>query len=262
MKNKLFLLLLSLFFAVSIMAQDENSNEKTFKPGPGNMTFEVNFTPFSSYPISINGLSARYFVNNKMAVKLMVSMDNLKASDETPVKIDDLMYFDTEEAKANTFGLGAGFEYHLLEKSKRISPYLGLNVGYESKSSEYLKTENDFEYDYNTGEYEAVEIEIEAENAWINNYIAGYDGYGNPIYSYQISNRGYTSFTVAAVLGADVYITKHLYMGLEFGLGIQSTKEKEVILKEDGNVEMIYPEAKLFQSGFVYNNAIRLGFWL
>jgi hypothetical protein len=76
-----------------------------------------------------------------------------------------------------------------------------------------------------------------------------------------MSQRGYNSLKVNAVLGADVYIIKHLYMGVELGLGVNSIKYKEVVIKKDGNFDKKYPEATDFGFGLNFNNAIRLGFW-
>ncbi len=262
MKNKLFLFALSLIYTISIFGQDESNKNESFKPKKNNLSFEVNFIPFSSSgPISINGLSGRYFVSDKLAIKVLATYSHSNYNDETPLKLLDAMYFETEEAKTTTFGIGTGFEYHLFD-FKRISPYVGATIGFENKSSSSSSLEYTYEYDYQYDSYEVTEVETEVENAWYNQQIMGYDGYGNPIYGYSIYQRAYTAFSAAVILGADVYITKHLYMGIEIGLGFKNVANKEVIIKEEGNIEYKYPETKAFNSGFVYNNAIRLGFWL
>lgn len=256
MKNKLFIFVLSVICSVSLLGQNETNQTNSLKPGKNNLSFEVNFIPFSDNgPISINGLSGRYFISDKMAIKVLATYKHSKANDEIPIKRDDVMYFAKADAKTSTIGIGTGFEYHLLDFS-RISPYVGAVIGFENKSSSSSRTDYYFRYS------EVTEIETEAENAWYNQQVVGYDGYGNPIYGYGLRERAYTAFSAAAVLGADVYITKHFYMGVEIGLGFKSVANKEVIIKEDGNIEYKFPKTKEFNSGFVYNNAIRLGFWL
>jgi hypothetical protein len=257
MKSNYLILSIILLFALAANGQ-ENEQNATIRPGKGNVSFELDFLPFSSDgPIRMNALRGRYFISDRMAVNVNFSFDNRKIHNETPSSYGTGSLFDSEEAKFTVFGLGAGLEYHLLNAT-RVSPYVGLNVAYELKNSHYESVVNTYAGFPTTG---YTELKTEIENAWSEYSMIGYDQYGNPVYSYGVSQRGYNSLKVNAVLGADVYIIKHLYMGVELGLGVSSIKYKEVVIKKDGNFDHKYPEATDFDFGLNFNNAIRLGFW-
>jgi hypothetical protein len=256
MKSQQLLLTFLVLLAFTVYSQDEESN-KTFKPKKNNLSFEVNFIPFSSSgPISIQGIKGRYFVSDKLAVNVHVNFSSDKINEEYPYKFEDLMVFDSEEGKTSTIGLGSGVEYHIFN-SKRISPYFGIRLGYENKSASYKQTIHSYDY-YIDG---IISTELEAEGGWYGYQFVGYDQFGNPIYSYSVYQRGFSSIAAALVLGTDVYITKHFYVGVEIGLEYRSISKKEVIIKEDGNIEYKFPKTTDTSMGFVYNNAIRLGFW-
>jgi outer membrane protein with beta-barrel domain len=257
MKHLNLILSLIILFSVAVNAQDENE-KSVITPSKGSLSFEVDFIPFSnSGPISVDAIKGRYFLNDKYAVRANFNFDSRKIHDENPSSYQNILVFDTQDGKYNVFGLGAGMEYHFLPDS-RVSPYVGVNFTYEMKRANYEAITNVFQ-SYQTNEY--TEVKTEVENAWSVLTIVGYDQYGNPRYSSQVQERAYNRIRAEAVLGADVYILKHLYMGVELGLGLNSTKYKEVIIKTDGNLETKYPETTDREFGLVFNNAIRLGFW-
>ncbi len=257
MRTKTLLLLLVLISSIVVNAQDEKQNN-TITPSKGSFSFEVDFLPFSSDgPINLNAFRGRYFLNDKFAVNLNFNFDSKKIHHETPNSYQNNLVFDSEDGRYNVFGIGTGIEYHFLPDS-RISPYAGVNFTYEMKSSNY-ESLNHIYGSY--PDYTMAEVKTEIENAWAGTTIMGYDQYGNPIFSYESTERAYNSIKANVVLGADIYIVKHLYMGFELGLGINNIKYKEVIIKEEGNLESKYPEAKDFTFGLNFNNAIRLGVW-
>jgi len=255
MKTKLFLSLFLFAISFSLIAKDDNTN-KNMRPKAGDKSFEVDFLPFSQDgPIRLTALRGRYFIQDQIAINLNINFSNKKLHNETPYVRDDYMLFDTEDAKTNVFGIGLGIEYHFL-KTGRVSPYAGFQIGFEMKSSSYESLNNHYE---NYGD-SFTTTETEIENAWgYSQY--GYDQYGNPYYYTGIQERAYNAFKANLVLGADVYILKHFYMGVELGLGYSNLNFKEVIVKEDSNIELKFPKATESNFGFVYNNAIRLGFW-
>lgn len=256
MKGKCLGTLVLIFSVFMVFAQEEN-NSNSFKPKTGNISFEVDFLPFSADgPIRLNAFRGRYFIKDNIAINLNASFDREKLHNELPYKYDDFMVFDTQDAKYNVFSIGTGLEYHFLN-SKRVSPYAGIGFSFERKSSQYEDEVN--KYNPYLNELETVSTDI--ENAWQTSRLIGYDQYGNPYYVPEISERAYNALRIQLVLGADVYILKHFYMGVELGFGYNNVAYKEVIVKQNENMEYKYPEAKDSHFGFVYNNAIRLGFW-
>lgn len=258
MKLKIFLLSTIFLFSFLSNAQ-EDSQKKTVKPSKGNFSFELDFLPFSSNgPINLNAFRGRYFINDKLALNVNVNFDFKKYHDERPVSYQNALVFNTDDGKYSVFGLGTGLEYHFLN-AHRISPYIGVNIAYEIKRSKYEGIENHYQTYPNTGIL--VETKTEIENSWRVYDIVGYNTSGYPYYGYIMEERAYNSIKANIVLGADVYLIKHLYMGVELGLGVNSLKYKEVVVKEDGNFDIKYPETTDLTFGLIFNNAVRLGFW-
>jgi hypothetical protein len=230
----------------ALMAQDEAGNP--FKPSKHNFSVEVNFKPFSSEnPISIDGFRGRLFLNNKLAIRLGCNFATKKVYEETPVEYNNTTYYNSNDEKYTVAGVSTGAEYHFLD-SKRFSPYVGLIVGYENKTSKAVY--EDAQADYTGGTYTVKIVTTEFKNAW--NYYGTQTGF---------LERGYSKISCNAVLGADFYLMKHLYMGIELGLGYNALIYKEIEINVDGVLETKYPKAK--ENGFAIsvNNAIRLGFW-
>ena len=257
MKKFIFSILLS---SLIIFAFTQEDLSNSLKPQQGNFSFEVNFTPFNlGEPIDISGFRGRVFVDENLALRTGISFSNIKNEFETPANTgDDVILFDKTLEKATVFGINLGLEYHFL-KSKRISPFAGFLIGYENKNSsaeyeeyyqDYIYPEPDMTYNLRTTEY---------DNAWRG--IEYYNNQGFPYTDYIATERAYSMFSFNAVLGTDVYIVKHLYMGFEIGFGYDNLKYKEVEVKIDGQLEEKYPEGKENLTSFKVNNAIRLGVW-
>ena len=259
--KKSFLTFLVFIFSLLLFAQNENSN--SFKPAKNNFSVEVDFMPFNlDKPINLNSFRGRFFLNEKMAIRVGFNFRNKNNYSESPADLnnDDVMMFNTIDEKFTVFGLSTGFEYHLLN-SKRISPYIGIDIGYENKSSSSVYEDIIEEFNYPNGGYTYETRTTEYENSW-----------GGLVYIYDPNNgyyyihegpveRAYTIFSVNAVLGADIYIIKHLYLGFEIGLGYNSKVDKEVEVKVDEKLENKYPKGKDNFTGLNVNNAIRLGVW-
>ncbi len=249
---------LIIFLNSLLFAQDEKN--LSFTPTKNNFTFEVNFTPFNpDSPIDINGFSSRLFLSDKMALRLGFNVDHKKIFTEMPYETNDgAVYYESIDEKYNVLGINAGIEYHFLN-SKRVTPYVGVSLGFEDKTSE--SKYEDVEYDYNGMQLNYHVVTTEIKNLW-REFILQYDpnnGYYYVVTNYQ--ERGYHKFYGLAVLGADVYIVRHFYMGVEIGLGMEVLSYKEVELKIDDDPEPNIPKATESSFGLNVNNAIRLGFW-
>lgn len=257
--KKCYLLLALCAITLFGLAQDENG--KMLRPVKNNFSFEVDFAPFNfEKPIILNSFRGRYFFSEQLALKIGFNFENQKNVFETPANTpDDIMLFDENEEKFTVLGFQTGLEYHFL-KSKRISPYVGFDIGFENKTS--CANYKDYSVDnYYYEDYEIVTTTTDITNAWetsVNYYI---DQWGNIHYIYDVTERAYTSYGFNVVLGTDIYIIKHLYLGFELGLGFNQYKYKEIEVKVNEVIENIYPESTENKFGLNVNNAIRLGVW-
>lgn len=75
------------------------------------------------------------------------------------------------------------------------------------------------------------------------------------------SERAYLQIGGNFLIGADYYIVKNLYLGVELGYGLIYTHFSDIKVKVDGD-EVGEPEkgGSSFQLGTTYNNMFRLGF--
>jgi hypothetical protein len=231
----------------TLKAQDEAGNP--FRPSKNNFSVEVNFKPFSSdAPISIDGFRGRLFLSNKLAIRVGCNFAMEKIYSETPVENNNTTYFNSDDERYTVLGVHTGVEYHFLN-SKRFSPYVGIVVGYENETSKAVY--EDLSMDGTSYPYTYRMVKTEVKNSWY--YSSGSSG--------TYHERGYSMFSCNAVLGADFYLMKHLYMGIELGIGYNAMFYKEIEVTVDGVLDSKIPKAKETNSGIGVNNSIRLGFW-
>ncbi len=259
MKAKIITMILMVFASLVIAQTEENS--LALRPSKGDLAVEVDFLPFSENgPINLNAFRGRMFFSQNMALRVGLNIDQNKKTDEVPRLYNEdgnnILKFDSYKMDYFVWGLQAGAEYHLL-KNTRVSPYLGFDLGFETKSSNYEDEKNSRQYNYPGYSYEVTKTTV--DNAWWNPIIY-YDPYGDPYYDYNLTERAYTAWNLNLVAGTDIYIIKHFYAGFEIGLGLQTLKYKEVVVKEDV-ILLKYKASKDNTFGFNFNNAIRLGFW-
>ncbi|WP_205500270.1 outer membrane beta-barrel protein [Rufibacter psychrotolerans] len=124
--------------------------------------------------------------------------------------------------------LSPGIEKHFAG-TDRLSPYVGAEL---TLSKLFASEEGD---DY------------EIEGAWSN-------GSG-------FSNRNYFGFGLGAVAGADYYFARHVYLGVEFGFGLQYTTEGDVKVNPEGRPSTtIDGEGGSLRLRPTVNSGLRLGF--
>ena len=237
---------LFLFAGSLVMAQHDTISR--LRPSKNNVSVEVNFIPFSSdAPISIDGFRGRFFLNDKLAIRVGCNIATKKTYRELPTIYGSNTYLNSYDERYTTLGVTSGVEYHFL-KSRRFSPYAGIVIGYENKTSRGVYNNATMVGSGSTYSYAMVKTEV--ANAW--EVSSGSGGY---------AERGYSSFSGNLVLGADFYIIKHLYFGLELGIGYTSLVNKEIVVNVDGSLSTKVPKATESDFGINVNNAIRLGFW-
>lgn len=187
--KKFILLIASVFPLFSIQAQD-------YKPDARGISVEVNFTPFTNPPLSIDYIKARYFINQSIAVRTGFSL----AFDHNTVD-----NYTTQ----NAFQLSIvpGIEKHF-KGTDKLSPYIGAEIDLGLLNSGTTSTA-----DGNT---------VTVTGAWT-------DSTG------KVSNRGYFRFGLNAVAGVDYYFTQHFYAGLEIAYGFRMISSSDVYSSEAGS---------------------------
>lgn len=205
------------------------TNAQEFKATEGNIALELNFTPLSNTPIGLNYLKARYFVADDLVFRLGLDI-RMHSNKTEPVNGMDPDVLDEEKMSYSQFGLMPGIEKHF-GQWERFSPYVGAEIGFTTKSSKYEYTDND------------ANVTGEIKNAWSDD-----------------SNRGFTTFGINVIAGADFYFTKKFYLGTELGFGFAATSLKEVETTIGSTTTTTDQKESMSDLGFNFNPAIRLGF--
>lgn len=214
----------TILLLVSSIFRCAGQNSESFKPVAKGITAEVNLNVFSSTPISINYLRLRKFVNDRQAVRMGFSLGYRQQNPQ-------------EEIKTTTteVSLRPGYEWHFAG-TNRLSPYMGFEVDLTLKTSKY------------TNSSQAVSPIKEIQGAW--------DTGG--------TEQGFTRIGANVLIGADYYIARWLYMGVEIGYGFQSVVFSDIettSFNTGSSTPPIEGGSSLF-FGPNFNSSVRLGFVL
>ncbi len=223
MKKTIVILAIVLGFTTFVNAQ--------FKPTSG-FDAEVNFSPFSATPISIDYLKLRMFLNESMAVRLGFNFNIANQTDKTSYGTPTSPVIQEAKSSAFTFGLHPGIEFHMTG-TDRLSPYCGaeLNITMRSASTDVTNVGGT---SGKTSKYDGV---------WMNG-----------------SNNAYTMVGLNLFCGTDFYVAKHLYIGAEFGFGFGSASYKDQVYSvSTSTTNVTTPGGSSSSLGFNYNSYIRLG---
>ncbi len=204
------------------------NNDEGFKPVAGDKTLEVQFAPLGGTPISIGGIRGRMFTTANSAYRLNAFLGYTSESNITQNEDADA---DQEQLKDKetsfTIALAPGIEKHFPGTS-RISPYIGAELPLA----------------WNTSANKS-EVQVADEVEWSK------------------TKNGYFEIGLNALAGVDFYFTKSLYLGTEFGFGMQYHKDsKEKVSLSEGDA----PEPNGVGTGSTFtlapnvNGQIRLGF--
>ncbi len=218
---KYLFFIFSLFGCLSSFAQ-ETSVMNEYKPNAKSSTLEVNFNPFSSAPISINYLRFRKFVSEKNAFRMGVSLGFRNQK-------------DIENVTKSSFdiNLRPGYEWHFAG-TDRLSPYVGLEADFALKSSSFSDDRDP------------------STRGSIKSISGAYDING--------TERGFLRLGANFVIGADYYIVKKLYLGLEVGYGFQSISSSDIETTPFSGTVSKSKGGSTFQLGSNFNSSLRLGF--
>jgi hypothetical protein len=224
---------------------------------------ELNFKPFGENVISFNQLQLKYRISDNLALRLGLAFDQNTVDQpgddyeqSEPRKV-------TSTEKLTKFGVLPGIEYHFLKNSK-ISPYLGAEFSFFNRSVKSHYRDYTQEYDYNSGNYFYIPIEIDIDGATrkiTSEFVQYPSGYYYYAYT-EYPERAYTSFGGNLLAGCDFYFMRNLYVGVEAGLGYNYVNTKKATIDISNEVTpTILPSFTTSKFGFYYNSALRLGFW-
>ncbi|MDD3080353.1 MAG: hypothetical protein PHH37_14800 [Paludibacter sp.] len=274
MKKKKRVLLFALIIATGTVLSQENTGfqtsviKKTY-PGKGSKMLELNFKPFSSTDvISFDNLQTKYFLNNQIALRLGLKVQNQNNTMDKSDWDESEEHPQITNEKSTTLSFNPGVEYHFLKNSK-ISPYAGVELAFSNRNSsseyEYYTTTSEYNSSTMANETKYVYQKYDIDGAWMG-YSTGTYIYNGNTYTYQSLNytdqRSYKTLGAHLLLGSDFYFVKNMYFGFELGLGYTKTKYEQVKMDITDVVDpTILPSYKSSDLNFYYNNAIRLGIW-
>ncbi|MBC7391643.1 MAG: hypothetical protein H7329_20775 [Opitutaceae bacterium] len=245
-----------------------------FKPSAGNVTFEVNaMSPFNGgtgdralFSLN-NGLRFRYFINEGLAFRLNFSITRsgfnktysntntfvtttpgvgaTPSNTTTTTTVDDNIIV---KSRAFEFSIAPGIEKHN-NISERLSVYYGAYIdftinskkgsievspGSTSKTQTALGTTPDNSSNFSGSFKEEIKGAYYGDNAPATaTFASATRTFTGPT---RDKNAGFTRIGLFGVIGADYYITKALYLGLEASWGVSSTSYKAVEVNRTGSI--------------------------
>lgn len=270
--KKLFTVAAISIFAISTYAQDDKVGG--YKPCEGSVTTEVGLTGglnTTSYNLDNGTLGAapmlrfRYFLKEDLGLRLGFSAFR-NASESTPTST--LVTSPTPTAptpnptstttfnRQSSFDVNIGVEKHFAG-SDRLSTYAGADLVFGTSG-------NNFEI---TGSPSGDNTKIKNANGQIVFPAAPGDAPGIPINSTP-TLFAETYFGLRLVTGADYYIAKKLYLGVEVGLAFLSVNQKDSVTSTQKTNAGIVSTSELTRtpdsSGFQFSprltGGVRLGY--
>jgi hypothetical protein len=211
-------------------AQEETTS--AYKPVKGTIATEVALVGGlnnANFDLNSGALKFRYFLKDDMALRLGLGLNSNKTEtvdNSTPTNIET-----TIRKNSNTL-LNLGIEKHFAG-SERLSTYAGADLLIGFNGASYEETSNGYSY------------EEDANDTFGNNNNGNFAG---------------TSFGLGLFTGADYYITKKVFLGVEAGLNFMSEKAKDNTITETGNQPVTVTGGK--SGGFSTNvvGGVRIGF--
>jgi len=213
-----------------------SSAQAQFKPEGGSFCMEVQFrplgnviqsNPIGSENLGTGGISAKYFLTEKLELRGDLAFGFWSDKDKTPVPTGVTGTEIIMKNSASSFGLNLGLNYHF-GGTERISPYVGALVGFglfnaKSKVDNLLFVSGDY-------------------TSW---------------------KSGGIGMQFAVATGFNWYIVNGLYIGAEVGLGLGFAKDLKQETKTSvgsvTNTTTIDPTASAFELNFFAVPALRLG---
>lgn len=197
--KKLILLGAVALFSTALCAQKQND---------GAVIAELNFTPASDVPLSVNGIKMRFFTEDNFCFRgqFNIASSNTETvlfqagelSEGEGTNADAVLQVD----KSFDFSLAPGVELHF-DGADRLSPYIGAFLLWGSGNSST-----------------SVETWGPVDEANVGNP-ANWSNWST------IQTTPYSRFGLGAVTGADFYFADYIYLGVEFGLVFDRTNFRD-----------------------------------
>ena len=212
-------------------AQEETTS--AYKPVTGTITTEVNLNGGlnnANFNLNTGALKFRYFLKDDMALRLGLGINSDK--NETVDNSDPTNVATLINKNSNNL-INLGIEKHFAG-SERLSTYAGadLLIGFKGASAEV--TANGYS--------------LNVDGANIDPATGDYEGNAS-------TDLGFRLFT-----GADYYITKKVFLGVEAGLNFLTSSQKDIEITETGSPNENIAGGK--SGGFSTNviGGVRIGF--
>ncbi len=222
--KKLFLFSIVLLLSLSPLIGQEVGEEGSTgnSPESGDVLIEITGTPFTGGSLlNFGSFRGRYFINDKIVPRLGFTM-NIDNRQVTPDVVTNL----------SQYAVMPGVEYHLTnEGSFRSYVALDLTIGQRFASRESLSGSS-------------VDGSTDIPNG--NNF------------AFNTTRRGFFQFGVGVSVGAEYHFGSRFYVGTEIGLGILSTKFKDV--RVDGELYQVGTVATTGSLNTI--NTFKIGFKL
>lgn len=234
--KKVFVLFASICLSIGSFAQTPVATVEAsdLMPSDGNNAFSLEVLLGQSFGggsslVTSPGVKLRYFVQDNMAIRFGLSYFSYLSQDVATENADGSGEQGTYNSWNSNFRTKVGFEYHFGE-TNRLSPYVGIDgiIGFGNMRMEGTN--------YNSGSY-ALGYNTNSENKTFT--------YGTNI-----------------LAGIDFYIAKNLYLGAEFGYGLEWMIDKEGTNSiNDNGTETTWttPKEVSRQFGFGALGGLRLG---
>lgn len=250
MKKILICLLMAVVATNFAYSQTSSSAEDVgLKPVKGKWATELNFNPFQGdlkLNNALNQIKGRYFIQDDLALRLGFAVSSVDSSFSYGEPYGTEGTFNSNDRKRTGLDINVGIEKHFTG-TRRLSPYIGLDLSWGTSSSEQDIATRDYSMNVKNG---------------LMNVVLHQSG------SYYYSTThfvpdAYTRFGAFAVVGFDFYMAKHFLLGYEFNLGYLSTQYKspEITVTGQGpnyGSPISNASTKSFSTSLI--NGVRIGY--
>ena len=232
------IILSAAILASSLFASAQDATTTDYKPSKGAKTIEVNFAPLSGGSlINMSYLRGRYFIADKMALRAGIQV--AFTSNTLPLPAGVVVGsggVTAASASANSFDVAIipGLEKHFTSW-ERLSPYIGAELLFGLSTASRISSITD-------------------ASGISSSETVGFNGI----------KEGGINLGLNAVLGADYYFTKRVYLGLELGYGFTFKSKADIKttnISSTGSTITTTLGGNSIYFGPSVNSSLRLGFW-
>jgi hypothetical protein len=206
------------FATILFINCNELKAQDTLKAPVNSWATELSFNPFDG-TLSLNNANAqiklRRFLSNNRALRLAFTVGYMQDNS----KLKSTYGLNPVDANAQRhsflFAVNVGEEKHF-NGSRRLSPYIGWEIGTGIKSSNQVTRSGS--------------NSVTVKGAWeeVNTYYNGQYYYTSTSYV----ERGFWSLDATMIAGFDFYMAKGFYLGYEFNFGLNYIRYSKIEITE------------------------------